>query len=78
MTFHKTIRVVVGGTHLITADGPALRYLIDVLHRDFPDLAFFLNHCTGEEAFQKLAQAFGSRVVACPAGTIIDLDELFR
>ncbi len=72
--FDKPIRFVFGGTHLLSADGPSLTHVIEVLASQFPDLRYFLNHCTGEKAIQKLSERFTGQVNACPAGTIVDLD----
>lgn len=72
--FDKPIHTVIGGTHLWNADGRYLRHVIDVLDKDFPDMRYFLNHCTGEDTVKKFAEVFGDRVAACPAGTVIDFN----
>ena len=72
--FKKPIISVVGGIHLMTADDQYLIHVIDVITHYFPNLCFFVNHCTGENAFKKLESSFGSRVTACPAGTVIDIN----
>jgi 7,8-dihydropterin-6-yl-methyl-4-(beta-D-ribofuranosyl)aminobenzene 5'-phosphate synthase len=70
-TFQRPIIAVLGGTHLVTADEPYLKQVVSQL-RDFHDLqSYYLNHCTGENAFQALANVFGERVKPCPAGTIV-------
>jgi len=71
--FTESITVVLGGTHLISADASHLSHLMDVIGLQFPNLHFYLNHCTGEQACKTLKIAFGSRVKTCPAGTIIKL-----
>jgi len=63
--------VVVGGTHLVSADGSHLRRLIEALKRLGPP-ALYPNHCTGQAAYVALAQAFGDRVAPCPAGTVLE------
>lgn len=72
--FKKPLRAVIGGTHLLLFDGHSLRHVIEVLDDQFPHTHYFLNHCTGEHAIKKLKKVFGVRVMACPAGTVIDLD----
>ena len=74
--FRKQIYAVIGGTHLLTADGLTLRHVVDVLDKQFPDMVYFLNHCTGESALRELKDTFGRRVSACPAGTNIDFDNI--
>ena len=73
-TFKKPIKAVVGGTHLLAADGPTLRHVVAVLGEQFPGMTYFLNHCTGGTALQQLKEAFGERVTAFPAGATVDLD----
>jgi len=62
---------VVGGMHLVSADGPHLRRLVEVLGQLGP-LALYPNHCTGQAAYVVLAQAFGDRVAPCSAGTVLE------
>jgi 7,8-dihydropterin-6-yl-methyl-4-(beta-D-ribofuranosyl)aminobenzene 5'-phosphate synthase len=70
--FPQPLRAVIGGTHLLTADGEYLRHVMDVIDTRFPDMRFYLNHCTGENAIQKFKQKFGGRVAAFPAGSVAD------
>ncbi|HUV15548.1 MAG TPA: MBL fold metallo-hydrolase [Pelolinea sp.] len=70
--FKKPIISVVGGTHLITADGQSLDHIMEVMIDSFPDLTFHLNHCTGEDAFHSLAKYFGDRVALFPVGKSIE------
>ena len=63
--------VVVGGTHLISADEAHLHRLVEVLRRLGPP-ALYLNHCTGQAAYVVLAQALGDSVAPCPAGTVLE------
>ncbi len=72
--FEGPIATVIGGTHLASADDPYLSHVIDVFNGRFRNLSLYLNHCTGKNAFERLAGAFGSRVTACPAGTVIDFN----
>lgn len=75
--FQKPVYAVVGGTHLLSADGSSMRHIIEILSEQFPQLLYFVNHCTGGDAANMLAQSFGERVAVCPAGTVIDFDEHF-
>ncbi len=72
--FEGPITTVIGGTHLVPADDLYLSHVIDVFNGHFRNLSLYLNHCTGKNAFERLAGAFGSRVTACPAGTVIDFN----
>ena len=62
---------VVGGTHLKYTDGALLDQLMEAL-RQFGPPALYLNHCTGHQAYDALAKAFGERVARCPAGTVLE------
>ena len=73
--FKEPITTVMGGTHLMTAEGEALRHIIRELSAHFPGMRYYLNHCTGEEAIAALQQAFGRDVQPCPAGTVIELED---
>jgi 7,8-dihydropterin-6-yl-methyl-4-(beta-D-ribofuranosyl)aminobenzene 5'-phosphate synthase len=68
-TFQQSIHTIVGGTHLVNADEAYLQHVIEVLRDTYGQLRFYLNHCTGEQAYLALANAFGDRVNLCPAGT---------
>jgi len=50
--FELPIISVLGGTHLLTADHPYLLHVINRINQHFPDLVFYLNHCTGEQAYR--------------------------
>ena len=67
--FTQPMRAVLGGTHLISADGTALRHVIAILQNECPQTSFYLNHCSGEEAIQRLESTFGNRVNRFPAGS---------
>ena len=66
--FGKAPVAVLGGTHLLRADGMHLSRLVEVL-REMGSPVLHLNHCTGQAAFMALAKVFGDRVSPCPAGT---------
>jgi 7,8-dihydropterin-6-yl-methyl-4-(beta-D-ribofuranosyl)aminobenzene 5'-phosphate synthase len=70
-TFQQPIHTVMGGTHLISADEADLQHVVEVLRDTYGALRFYLNHCTGAQAYLALANAFGDRVNLCPAGTIL-------
>jgi len=69
--FKDPITAVLGGTHLMTADGKLLNHVINVLDEQYSDLLFYLNHCTGDSAIKALANAFGERVNSFPAGAVV-------
>jgi 7,8-dihydropterin-6-yl-methyl-4-(beta-D-ribofuranosyl)aminobenzene 5'-phosphate synthase len=73
--FGGPILAVLGGLHLLNAEDQYLEHVIQVFNERFPDVSFYLNHCTGENAFNKLVVAFDSRVRACPAGTIVNFND---
>ena len=70
-TFQRPIVSVLGGTHLVTADGAFLEHVVSILREDCDLLYFYPNHCTGERAYVTMVNAFGERVKPCPAGTIL-------
>lgn len=70
--FHGPIITVIGGVHLVSADDQHLDHVIDVLNANFKDTTLYLNHCTGDKAFDRLSSTFGSRVKAFPAGASIN------
>ena len=71
--FTQPVRAVLGGTHLISADGAALRHVIDVLDGEYPQVRYYLNHCSGMDAVSQLQDAFGERVKEFPAGSILEI-----
>lgn len=62
---------VLGGTHLSSAAGMALQYVIDVLQETYPTLRLYPNHCTGLHAYVALAGVLGDNVQPYPAGTTL-------
>jgi 7,8-dihydropterin-6-yl-methyl-4-(beta-D-ribofuranosyl)aminobenzene 5'-phosphate synthase len=74
--FSDQIMAIVGGTHLVSANQATLAHAVNVLGEycgaNIPLL--YPNHCTGEQAFCALFQAFGEKVQPCPAGTILSFD----
>ncbi len=73
--FKRPILAVLGGLHLLNAEDQYLEHVVQVFDERFPNVSFYLNHCTGENALKKLVNAFGSRVSACPAGTIVNFND---
>jgi len=73
-TFKEPITAVVGGTHLMTAEGEYLSYVIDILEKRYHAAHFYLNHCTGEKAIQELARVFPGRVKTFPAGAAVNFE----
>lgn len=73
--FGEPVHTVLGGTHLVSATEQDLVHAVEVFNDRFPNLAYYLNHCSGEDAFKKLFLAFGSRVNGCPAGTVVSFEK---
>lgn len=70
--FSDPIIAVIGGIHLMFADEQYLDYVVAIIREHHPYLTLYLNHCTGENAFTKLSNAFGKRVKNFPAGTSLE------
>jgi 7,8-dihydropterin-6-yl-methyl-4-(beta-D-ribofuranosyl)aminobenzene 5'-phosphate synthase len=66
--FDGPIIAVLGGTHLMSADGELLEHVINVLASDYPDVEYYLNHCTGDTALKALISRFDNRVSHFVAG----------
>ncbi len=77
-SFEEPITAVLGGTHLMTADGKSLDYVINVLEKRYLGLPFYLNHCTGDTAIKELVNAFGERVNTFPAGAVVTFKDQLR
>jgi len=69
--FTGPIITVIGGTHLMAAEGATLRKVVDVLKSEYPAARFYLNHCTGEDAMKALRQAYGDQVTHFKAGASV-------
>ena len=59
---------IVGGTHLVNADGPTMDHVVDGL-RSYGPPQMWLGHCTGQRAYLALRVAFGDLVSPCLGGT---------
>ncbi len=67
----RNIITVAGGTHLGSADAAMLAEAVDALRDNYGQPRLYPNHCTGQKAFEALAEAFSEKVQPCPAGTIL-------
>jgi len=74
-SFSGPIISILGGTHLVSASEAELRHVAKTLEAHHPNVALYLNHCTGERAYQALSDALGHQVKPCPAGTMIYFDD---
>ena len=66
---------VVGGTHLISADNEYLDHIIAEFQERYPDCQYYLNHCTGKDAIDRMTDRMGERVKAFPAGSMIEFPD---
>jgi 7,8-dihydropterin-6-yl-methyl-4-(beta-D-ribofuranosyl)aminobenzene 5'-phosphate synthase len=73
-TFQRPILAVLGGTHLTCLDGDDLCHVVEVIRENYAPIHFYLNHCTGEQAYVALTNAFIGQVKPCPVGTILRFD----
>lgn len=73
-TFQRRIVAVIGGTHLVEADEAHLQHVVRALRDTYGTPHLYLNHCTGQQAYVALVNAFGDRVQPCPVGTRLVLD----
>jgi 7,8-dihydropterin-6-yl-methyl-4-(beta-D-ribofuranosyl)aminobenzene 5'-phosphate synthase len=69
--FGKQITSISGGTHLVSSDRKNLTRVIDAL-REVGISRLYPNHCTGQQAYVALVEAFGNRVAPCTVGTILN------
>jgi 7,8-dihydropterin-6-yl-methyl-4-(beta-D-ribofuranosyl)aminobenzene 5'-phosphate synthase len=70
-SFGRNPAAIVGGTHLRDTSAATLDHVAQELRR-CGSSRLWLGHCTGEQAFHTLQQAFGDRVSLCQAGTVLD------
>jgi 7,8-dihydropterin-6-yl-methyl-4-(beta-D-ribofuranosyl)aminobenzene 5'-phosphate synthase len=63
---------VVGGIHLMSADGPTMDHVVEGL-RTYGPPQMWLGHCTGQRAYLALKVAFGDRVLPCLGGMVLTL-----
>jgi len=68
----KSIRAVVGGTHLGLGDAKRLQPTIDFLEEVAPDRMIF-THCTGAKAAAAMMERFKDRFVPSQTGLVLNL-----
>ncbi len=69
-TFARPVVLIAGGTHLVSADAGYLEHVAGALVQRKNLRQLYLNHCSGQAAYQVLSQKLGAdRVRPCPAGT---------
>ena len=73
-TFGRQPIAVLGGTHLVSAEGTALQHVVDVLNATYPGLRIYPNHCTGQRAYVALASTLADCVQPFPAGATLRFD----
>ena len=71
--FNGSIHTVVGGIHLLSAEGALLKHVVDVLQKDYAPLELFLNHCSGNYAMDEIEHALPDHVHYFPAGVSIQI-----
>jgi len=69
--FTGRIISVIGGTHLMSANADDLNRVITILKTNYQDMSLFLNHCTGENAIEKLRQTLTCQVTPFYSGEMI-------
>jgi 7,8-dihydropterin-6-yl-methyl-4-(beta-D-ribofuranosyl)aminobenzene 5'-phosphate synthase len=75
-TFNRPIVFIAGGTHLGNADDDLLKETAHAISMWGTVRRIYLNHCSGEHAYQFFNTYFGERVVhPCPAGKVIDVEK---
>lgn len=78
-TFNQPIVFIAGGTHLGSADDMMLEEIAHVIMDWGTVRHIYLNHCSGERAYNVLKSALGYAIVhPCPAGTKIDIEDDLR
>lgn len=70
--FGGPMTTVMGGMHLKAASDDYLAHVVQVIKADFPGLFIYPNHCTGDNAIQKLKDAFGDRVSPFSTGSTLE------
>ncbi len=72
--FNQPILATFGGLHLLNASDEYLQHILSVLETHFGGISFYVNHCTGENAIEKLGTTLGNRLHTFPAGSVIKID----
>ena len=68
-----SVRLLVGGMHLVTAPVDEVRRIADALRDRWHVLSIAPGHCTGELAFGRMRAVFGDRYLFAGAGTTMEL-----
>jgi len=71
--FSGQIISILGGTHLRSAREAELHHVAEMLETRHPNVNLYLNHCTGQKPQSFLANRFGARVKAFPAGATLEI-----
>lgn len=66
---------VLGGTHLNSLGDEYLDHIISEFEARYPDCQFYLNHCTGKNAIDRLTERIGERVHDFVAGSVVEFTE---
>jgi 7,8-dihydropterin-6-yl-methyl-4-(beta-D-ribofuranosyl)aminobenzene 5'-phosphate synthase len=74
--FAGDIQAIIGGLHLVNATAEDLDSLIATLHEIFHGRIpkIYPNHCSEEQGYFALKQAFGDLVQPCPVGTVLNFN----
>ena len=71
--FSGPIISILGGTHLNSTSEAELHHVTETLETRHPNINLYLNHCTGQKSQVFLANRFGTRVKAFPAGATLEI-----
>ena len=74
ITGMHTVHALIGGTHLVAADEPAVRRTADRLRR-MGVQAMAPCHCTGQRAFRVLQEAFAGDIIKVATGDVVEFTE---
>lgn len=69
--FEGDIVAIVGGIHLMPAEMPMIREVVGSVKEMAPNARYWLNHCTGNNALEAFAKAFGAQAHHFKAGESI-------
>jgi 7,8-dihydropterin-6-yl-methyl-4-(beta-D-ribofuranosyl)aminobenzene 5'-phosphate synthase len=67
----EPVHMIVGGTHLLPAEGEEIQRIATALRDDWKVEWIAPAHCTGEPAFEILKDTFGDRYIYAGLGTTI-------
>jgi len=67
------VHMLLGGLHLVKTPDAEIERLVSALHDKWKINRIAPGHCTGEPAFAKLRQGFGSSYLYAGLGTHIDI-----